>query len=148
METFAKSEKEVSDGMDITLCALDRRTNALQWAGANNPLWIANSGAAEMAELKPDKQPVGYFENRKPFTTQTLSLEKGATIYLFTDGYADQFGGAAGKKFKYKQLKDLLLAHRELPIPEQRKLLSETFAQWKGALEQVDDVCVIGIHVG
>ncbi|MDQ3109099.1 MAG: SpoIIE family protein phosphatase [Bacteroidota bacterium] len=113
----------------------------------NNPLWISKDNEAEMIEIKPDKQPVGYFETCKPFTTHTLSLEKGTVLYLVTDGYADQFGGVAGKKFKYRLLKELLITNKALSIPAQHKLLSDTFSQWKGNLEQVDDVCVIGIRI-
>ncbi len=144
-ETFARSESEVSDGMDISLCCLDRKNNRLLWAGANNPLWIARRG--ELIELKPDKQPVGQFDNRKPFTTHTVQLHPGDCIYVFSDGYADQFGGPDGKKFKYSQLRQLVLSASSRPMAEQEKILLDAFERWKENLVQVDDVCMAGVRV-
>ncbi len=92
--------------------------------------------------------PVGkYSEELKPFTLQKIDLQKGDTIYTFTDGFADQFGGPKGKKFKYKQLEELLLTTSHLTLDEQKEKLTTAFEQWRGNLEQVDDVCVIGIRV-
>lgn len=142
---FAKSAEEVNDGMDISLGILDRDTNELLWAGANNPLWILRENS--LLEFKPDKQPVGRFYSEKPFCTHTIPLQKGDTLYAFTDGYQDQFGGVNGKKFKARQLKELLLDAGEKSMFEQAELLSDTFEDWKGSLEQVDDVCIIGIRL-
>lgn len=149
LETFEKSESEVSDGMDISLCCLDKKTNVLYWAGANNPLWVVShkEGKENFIELKPDKQPIGQFDDRHPFNTQQVVLEKDSFICLFTDGFADQFGGPLGKKFKYKSLHELILRSSRLPSKEQLKLISKTFDDWKGELGQVDDVCVIGIKI-
>jgi tetratricopeptide (TPR) repeat protein len=123
----------------------------LTWAGANNPLWIVKKSELESEsgwmELPPDKQPIGRFDRVKPFTTHTVNLRKGDCIYLFTDGYADQFGGAKGKKFKYKQLQEILLANSDKPMAEQGKILEKTFEKWMGFLDQIDDVLVIGIKV-
>ena len=157
LETFEKSENEVKDGMDISLCCFDRSDRALTWAGANNPLWIirGNDHIAEMPgtneavfeELKADKQPVGKFEKAHPFTTHTLQLSEGDSLYIFTDGYADQFGGGKGKKFKYSNLKHLLLNISHLSPEQQKQELSNAITEWKGNLEQVDDICLVGVRV-
>jgi serine phosphatase RsbU (regulator of sigma subunit) len=141
-ETFENSESEVKDGMDISLCCFDPQTGLLKWAGANNPVWIFR--AQEFIEIKADKQPVGKFDNRKPFNTHTFQLSPGDTIYLFTDGYADQFGGADGKKFKYKQLVARLKEMNGLPMNVQKAELEKIFDDWKGELEQIDDICMLG----
>jgi serine phosphatase RsbU (regulator of sigma subunit) len=119
---------------------------SLLWAGAHNPLWYIENG--ELKEIKADKQPIGKTDNPKPFTTHSLSfLSPGSSIFLFTDGYADQFGGPKGKKFKYSTLSNLLLEiHTENP-QNQFIRLTEEFELWKGNLEQVDDVCIIGIRL-
>ncbi|MDQ3109520.1 MAG: SpoIIE family protein phosphatase [Bacteroidota bacterium] len=158
--TFESNDDEVKDGMDISLIALipeSARGNKsiLQYSGANNPLWIIRKGTLPPApgedvtifEIKADKQPIGKFDYGKPFTNHEVEVEKGDCIYIFTDGYADQFGGPLGKKFRYKTLKNLLLQIYELPMHEQRNILDETFVKWKGQLSQIDDVCVIGIRV-
>jgi tetratricopeptide (TPR) repeat protein len=146
-ETFALSESEVRDGMDISLCALSSAGGkpVLRWAGAYNPLWVLKAGS--MIELKGDKQPIGKFDNRKKFSDHEVEVEKGDTIYMFTDGYADQFGGEKGKKFKYKQLSDLLAGNGAKGMEDQKQELERTFERWKGNLEQVDDVLVIGVRV-
>lgn len=146
VRTFEKSESAVKDGMDISLCCLHKSTLVLEWAGANNPLWIVKKDG-NMIELKPDKQPVGMFHLHRPFTTHTLQLEKGDRIYIFSDGFADQFGGPKGKKFKYGQLKETILAGRHLSPAEQEARLDKVFREWKGDLEQVDDVCIMCVEV-
>jgi serine phosphatase RsbU (regulator of sigma subunit) len=145
LETFEKSESNVQDGMDISLCCINTQTKEIQWSGAYNPLWYAQGG--ELKEVAPDKQPIGKHEGQKPFSTHLLKLKKGDTLYLFTDGYADQFGGPKGKKFKYKQLQEKLLAVSHQPMEKQKQELETVLEQWKGNLEQVDDVLVIGIRV-
>ena len=140
------STDEAKDGMDCILCAFDFNKMLLHFAAANNPLWLMRKG--ELTEYKADKMPVGkYTEKMRPFTLQTIELLKGDIIYTSTDGYADQFGGPAGKKFKSKQLKELLLANSYKPMPEQKKILNSTIDQWKGKLEQVDDITIIGIRI-
>jgi tetratricopeptide (TPR) repeat protein len=153
LETFShrdpfgdKSESEVKDGMDISLVAISQKQLAISWAGAYNPLWIIPAGEG-IIEVEPDKQPIGKTDNPKQFSTHKLSLKKGDILYLFTDGYADQFGGPKGKKFKYKQLQEKLLAISNRPMVEQKKELETEFDKWKGSLEQVDDVLIIGIRV-
>jgi len=144
-ETFESSENEVKDGMDISLCCLDLDTNKLEWAGANNPLWIMNESG--ITELKGDKQPIGKFINRKPFTGHSIQLQKNDSIYIFTDGLADQFGGPKGKKFKYKQIKQLLFeSNSDHPDLQKEKVL-QALITWKGNLEQVDDICVMGVRI-
>jgi serine phosphatase RsbU (regulator of sigma subunit) len=147
VETFEKSESIVQDGMDISLCMLSpvKEGFSVSWSGANNPLWYIKDGA--MLELTGDKQPVGKSDKQLPFSTHQLQLRKGDALYLFTDGYADQFGGPKGKKFKYQPLQELLIANAFLPMKAQRELLEKTLLGWRGNLEQVDDVLMIGIGV-
>jgi len=147
LETFAKSGEEIKDGMDISLCGINIHTNKMQWSGANNQLLYIRYKGVELLEIKADKQPIGKTDNPKSFTTHLLELQKGDSIYLMTDGYPDQFGGDKGKKFKYKQLEDLLLANSNKPLEEQKNILSQSFDNWKGSLEQVDDVTIIGIRI-
>lgn len=134
------------DGMDISLIRIHLKTLETIWAGAYNPLWI-NPKDGEFIEITADKQPVGYSEIMTDFKDNKLSVSKGDMLYLFTDGYADQFGGKNGKKFKYRQLKHLLCDIKELPIAEQKKKLIQNFEEWQGNLEQVDDVLIIGIKI-
>jgi serine phosphatase RsbU (regulator of sigma subunit) len=146
---FEKSEDDVKDGMDISLVAIPILGAAgrlsIKWAGANNPLWIIREG--ELIEYKPDKQPIGKFTDAKSFTTQTVELQKGDTLYIFTDGFQDQFGGEKGKKFKAANLKQLLLPIQHETMDRQRELLAEAFENWRVGFEQVDDVCVIGVRL-
>jgi len=141
----ASSEMRMQDGMDGVFCALDVHTLRLQFACANNPLWLIRNGALQI--FGPDKMPVGQHQEMKPFTLHELQLEKGDTLYLFTDGFADQFGGPQGKKFKYRQLQETLLQVHRLPAAEQQKKLAQIFESWKGALEQIDDVLVFGATI-
>lgn len=157
-------ESSVRDGMDMVLCTIDFSNKTIQYSGANNPLWvvkkknaesigkpvpvIAESGEYVLNEIKADKQPIGSFlgEQRKPFTNHELKVESGDSIYLFSDGYADQFGGPKGKKFKYKQLGEVIMEIHDKPMTDQRRILLKKFEAWKGMLEQVDDLLVIGIR--
>ena len=167
IETFEKSEDEVKDGMDIALCSLQeieidgKQKFELKYSGANNPLWIVSKrtdvlGDVEpnisyegvnLFELKATKQPVGQYAERKAFETHTLILEPGDIFYLFSDGFADQFGGDRGKKYKYKPFKRFLLSVVDKPLKDQKEILSEEFEMWKGEFEQVDDVCVMAVRV-
>ncbi|MGP8214721.1 MAG: PP2C family protein-serine/threonine phosphatase [Bacteroidia bacterium] len=138
-------DNESKDGMDISLARLNLKTKEIEWSGANNPLWYAHNG--KMKEIIADKQPIGYFPVMKPFTNHIIENAKDSVLYLFSDGYADQFGGPQGKKFKYKKLQEKLLAISHQPMAEQKQVLNKTFNEWKGNLEQVDDILVIGIRV-
>ena len=143
LDELNTGNEHVSDGMDIVLCAI--HDDKLEYAGAHNPLWICRN--KELIEIKPDKQPIGEFFDAKPFTNHKFDLEKGDIIYLNTDGFADQFGGPEGKKMKRKYLKNYLVAISNLPLQEQKKALNKTFEDWKGAFEQIDDVCIMGVRI-
>jgi len=143
IEEFEKSEEDVKDGMDIALCSLEGMK--LQYAGAHNPLWIIRNG--EIIETKANKQPIGQFDNPEPYTTHSFDLEQGDSIYVFSDGYVDQFGGEKGKKFKAKAFRELLLSIQDKSMEEQKTIIDEAFESWRGNLEQIDDVCVIGVRV-
>ena len=151
---------EVKDGMDIVCCIIDYKTLKLNYAGAHNPIWIIKKKVTEgvdtttnldeqyeLVEIKADKQPVGYSIEPKPFTNHRIQLTRGDTFYVFSDGFVDQFGGPNGKKFKSRQLKELLLSIQSNTLEKQKEILLETFLKWQGPLEQVDDVCFIGIKV-
>lgn len=144
---FSASDEDVKDGMDIALCSLNTRTNLLHFSGANNPLWVIRKGASSIEEIKADKQPVGKFELATPFTNNVVQLDKGDAIYIFSDGYADQFGGPKGKKIMRKQFKQILLDAVEKDAAQQQNILLQNFNNWKGNLEQIDDVCVIGVKL-
>ncbi len=138
--------EEGKDGMDLVYLRIHHPTKELQYSSANNSFYICRNG--ELIEYKPDKMPVGSFgEYEKPFTQHTIQLEEGDIIYGITDGYADQFGGPKGKKFKYKQLEDILVTNAKLPMQHQSEILEARFNEWKGELEQVDDVTIVGIRV-
>jgi serine phosphatase RsbU (regulator of sigma subunit) len=143
IETFAESDHEVKDGMDIALCTL--KEGKLSYAGANNPLWIIREG--EVLETKANKQPIGVYDNPQPFTTHEVVLQPTDSVYIFSDGFVDQFGGPKGKKFKPKNLKTLLLSVQDQPMKEQLEALNTAFENWRGNLEQVDDVCIFGVRI-
>lgn len=144
-QTFEDSA--VKDGMDIALCSYDEKTNVLEYAGAFNALWLLRENA--IIEIKADKQPVGLFlgEELKSFTNHEITIQKGDTVYVFTDGYADQFGGPKGKKFKYKQLQSILLENASKSMLEQKTILENSITTWQGNLEQIDDILIIGIRL-
>ncbi|MES2837053.1 MAG: tetratricopeptide repeat protein [Bacteroidota bacterium] len=162
-----KGNENSKDGMDCVLCAFDLQNNKLNFAAANNPVWVirreigdvrletekqssqySNLNSHILTEYKADKMPVGkYEEGAKDFTLQEIDLQKGDIIYTFTDGFADQFGGDKGKKFMYKKLKELLLENAHLAMTEQKDILQNTINTWKADHEQVDDILVIGVRV-
>ncbi len=147
-----KGNENSKDGMDCVLCSFDLYNNKLDFAAANNPLWLVRKNDStktnELIEYKGDKMPVGkYNEKSADFTPQQIDLQKGDIVYTFTDGYADQFGGNKGKKFMYKKLKDLLIQIAHLPMDEQKKSLNKTMNDWKGNNEQVDDILIIGVRI-
>ena len=134
------------DGMDAALCCLDIKNLTLHFSGANNPLWLIRGN--EFHEFDGDKFPVGFhYGEIRSFSNHTIELKKGDCIYLFTDGYADQFGGPKGKKFKYKQLKEVLISVSAKQMHEQKIILKDTLENWKGSMEQIDDILIIGVRV-
>ena len=137
----------IRDGMDMVMCAIDFEKKTLDFAGANNSAYIIHKGM--LVELKGDKQAISGSTDdiKKPYVNHKMQLSTGDIIYMFTDGYADQFGGPKGKKFKHKQLEDVLLNICHLPMHEQKTVLLKKFEDWRGKLEQVDDVTVIGVRV-
>jgi serine phosphatase RsbU (regulator of sigma subunit) len=129
--------------MDMVVCKVDREENLLQFAGANNPLYLIRAG--ELLEYKTDKMPVAVHDIMQPFRGQQIPLHTGDQVYIFSDGFADQFGGPRRKKFKYRPFKELLLSNSEKAMAEQGLLLDQAFERWMGDVEQIDDVLVIGL---
>lgn len=149
---LVKNLNSINDGMDISFCAINKNTLAMQYAGANNPMYIVRAG--ELIEIKADKKAIGADHGNaelKTFTNQVFSLQRGDSLYLFSDGYADQFGGPesfrGGKKFKYNRFKSLLLEIQDKSMEEQKELLVKSYNEWKGDLEQVDDILVMGLKI-
>jgi serine phosphatase RsbU (regulator of sigma subunit)/uncharacterized protein HemY len=150
------------DGMDAVAITIDRQSGTLEFAGANNPLyivsgsWLRVPGSGnpkpetrnpELIELKGDKMPVAIYSRMQPFTLHSSPISGGDLIYIFSDGFADQFGGPEGKKFKYKPLKELLTVNSQQPMAVQKEALAKTFDDWRGNVPQIDDVLIIGIKV-
>ncbi|MFD1552111.1 hypothetical protein DNU06_00565 [Putridiphycobacter roseus] len=142
---LTKGGQDINDGMDIALCKLNLKTHELSFAGAYNPLYIISNNSLKI--LPGNKQPVGRFVVQAPFDSHHVKLNKNDCIYLFTDGYADQFGGPKQKKFKYNQLRELLLDLASDEMELQKDMLLDVFNIWKGDLEQIDDVCIMGIRI-
>jgi serine phosphatase RsbU (regulator of sigma subunit)/uncharacterized protein HemY len=139
-------EGEAKDGMDIALCVMDIENMVLQYAGAYNPLYLFRNG--ELLETKADRMPIGiYIREKESFTNNEIKLEKGDTFYIFSDGYADQFGGEKGGKFKTKAFKQLLADIQSKSMEEQHEILNKTIDEWRGDIEQIDDIIVLGIRV-
>jgi serine phosphatase RsbU (regulator of sigma subunit) len=143
----SSQDMNIRDGMDMTLCIFDFRNMKMQFAGANNPCWIIRKG--ELTEIKGDKQPISASTDseKKKFSNHFIDLQKDDCIYLFTDGYADQFGGPNEKKFTHRRLKELLILNSSKSVSEQKTILENTITAWKGRSEQIDDICVIGIKI-
>jgi serine phosphatase RsbU (regulator of sigma subunit) len=140
------SEEGGKDGMDCVLCAYNFKSGELLFSAANNPLWVCRNKT--IIEYKPDKFPVGKHDREnEPFRLQRVDLLPGDIVYTFTDGYADQFGGASGKKFKVKQLKELLLSIAHLPMNEQKDVVSKTLRKWKKGIDQIDDILIVGVRI-
>lgn len=170
IEQFEKSESEVKDGMDISLCAINFQQHKLSWSGANNPIWIVRQKTTSLLiasknntesitiepnviddnyhlfEIKADKQPIGKYADPKPFSNWEIDVIKGDSVYIFTDGYADQFGGDKGKKFMAANMKKLILSIQNESVEMQKKLLDEAFENYRSDHEQIDDVCIIGVR--
>lgn len=139
------SADQTKDGMDIALCSIPKKGNKIEYAGAYNPLWLIREG--EIIDFPGDRQPVGFFGDNQntPYTNHTVEVEPGDSVYMFSDGYADQFGGPTGKKFKYSQFKKLLIKIQDESMSDQRDILNTTIEEWMGEEEQIDDILIIGI---
>ncbi|MBA2614046.1 MAG: tetratricopeptide repeat protein [Bacteroidetes bacterium] len=143
IETISQNGRK--DGMDGILICIEEKNNTITYAAANNrPVLISEN---KLNELQCDKMPVGVGEKKEPFTEFSFEGKKGDMLYLYTDGFPDQFGGPKGKKFKYKQLEELLLENNNLDVYKQEVVLKQKFESWIGPLEQVDDVCVLGVRL-
>jgi serine phosphatase RsbU (regulator of sigma subunit) len=141
------SSGRIKDGMEICMCSFHPAKMELHFAGANNNLYLVRNN--ELNLYKGDKRPIGggYDTHIGTYTNQVIALQKGDMLYLSTDGFPDQFGGPKGKKFKYRQMEEIFLSIHALPPEEQKKVLEKRFMEWKGDLDQVDDVCIVGMRI-
>ena len=147
-EIFSDGEQVyLNDGMDLSLCILDMKEKSLDYSGAFNPMYLVRNET--IIEVKADRFSVGadvhFSAERKLFKSHKIYLQNHDVIYIFSDGYADQFGGPEGKKFKYRRFRHLLLTIHKLPMEKQRSILDASIEEWKGGMDQVDDILVIGI---
>lgn len=162
VETLGKSGEDVADGMDIALSAIDFKKKKVQFSGAHNALWLVRKNEDvgqlkdfvnhekemySLIEMKGDKQPVGLFDHMSAFTLKEFDFKEGDAIYMTSDGYADQFGGEHGKKFKYRPLKDEILSMQLMSMDTQKRQLERVFDDWIGEEEQIDDLCFIGFRL-
>jgi serine phosphatase RsbU (regulator of sigma subunit)/ligand-binding sensor domain-containing protein len=139
-------EGEASDGMDVAFCILHKNRKLLEYSGAYNPLFIFRGG--EFREFKGDRMPIGiYYGKKDTFTNHEITVKKGDVIYIFTDGFTDQFGGPRGVKYKIASLKKLLAVICHKPMAEQREIIENEFEKWRGSADQVDDITIIGVKV-
>jgi serine phosphatase RsbU (regulator of sigma subunit) len=137
-------EDSIKDGMDIAVCVVDFDKNILWYAGANNPLYLVRG--RELTHYRADKMPVAIHYKMEPFTLHKIDLQKGDAFYIFSDGYADQFGGPKQKKFMSMQLRETLVALDGMPMLRQGERLNEIFEEWRGDSPQIDDVTLIGVR--
>jgi len=146
---IGQDSQNAKDGMDISLCRINYAQNILQFTGAYNPLYLIRN--EELIEVKPDKFPIGYYveDPEKKYTNNDFEIQEGDVFYLFTDGYGDQFGGPNGKKFMYRQFKEVLMRIYTMPVEMQRDILDNTIEEWKkiGNTDQLDDIQVIGVRL-
>ncbi len=148
VEQLSQSSDHLKDGMDISLCKIPIKYGAyteIEWSGANNALWILSKNT--ITEIKPNKQPIGYTDNFVPFTTHKIKVNTTDRLYLFTDGFHDQFGGKKNKKLRAKLFQEYLSETASLSITQQKEFLQQKLLEWKGNNEQTDDILVIGIEV-
>ncbi|MFI5148974.1 MAG: two-component regulator propeller domain-containing protein [Bacteroidia bacterium] len=145
IDYFAKSEEEINDGMDISFCCYHAGSNVLTWAGANNPLWLIRKGVFE--EIKADKHPIANSYVSHTFKAHEFALEPGDKIYVFSDGFADQFGGENKKKLTKKRFRELILSIQDLSMEEQKTALDSFISDYRQDLEQTDDILVMGVEI-
>ncbi len=140
----AADEDSIKDGMDISVCVVDFSENVLWWAGANSPLYLVRN--RQLIHYRADKMPASIHYKMQPFSLHKADLHKGDAFYIFSDGFADQFGGPKHRKFMSGQLKETLVSLEGVPMLRQAEKLNEIFEEWKGDASQVDDVTLIGIR--
>jgi serine phosphatase RsbU (regulator of sigma subunit) len=145
LERLKSKDNFVNDGMDISLCIWNKLTNELKFSGANNPLYLIRNGKLNIT--KPNKQPIGYFRDKTPFTTHVINLLEGDQIVLFSDGYKDQFGGVKGKKLGINRFKKSLLNHHSKTLQDQKENLESELNEWMIKEDQVDDICIFSVKV-
>ena len=134
------------DGMDASIICFDFEKNKFTYTAAQNPIWVIRDG--ELTEIKPEKMPIGkHDKDHIPFEGGEFKIQKGDQVYTLTDGFQDQFGGPKGKKFMVKKMREFVLSISNLPSKEQHDKIMDAFTNWKGEIEQVDDVCVIGVKI-
>lgn len=145
---------EAQDGIDLSLCIIDKENLNMQFSGANNPIFIVRNkkysalGKHEIFKLKPDKMPIGiYLRNVKPFNNQTIKLKEEDAIYMFSDGYIDQFGQKTDRRFMTGRFKKMLLEIYEKPMFQQKEIIDQEYKKWKGELDQIDDILVVGVKI-
>ena len=137
---------EATDGMDVAFCILHKNRNKLEYAGAYNPLFLFRGG--EFSEYRADRMPIGiYYGETETFTNYEINVQKGDIIYIFSDGFADQFGGPKGTKYMKYNLKKLLSEIHNKPMADQRIILEYEFEKWKGSVNQIDDVTILGVKI-
>ena len=137
---------DTADGMDVAICTIDGGNEELKFAGAYRPLFVLNTD--KFIKIDPDKNPIGgsQLDSDRKFTCHTIKLSPGDTVYMASDGYADQFGGEKGKKFMVKRFNELLIEMQGQSMNEQHNILDKTFETWKGNFQQVDDILIIGLR--
>lgn len=148
-KALKQSDKDgIKDGMDMSICVIDTLRKTVNFAGANNPVYIVKESRDEILEIKGTKQAIGSFTGKEvDYESHQIAFESGDQFYLFSDGFADQFGGEQGKKFKSKAFKELLLSIREEDMEVQKEKIGMSIMKWKGELEQVDDIVVLGFRL-
>jgi sigma-B regulation protein RsbU (phosphoserine phosphatase) len=138
---------ETSNGMDVALCIFNLQTREIEFAGANNPMYISRNGQS-IEIIKADRMPIGiHINHENPFSKKNLTLGNNDVIYLFSDGYADQFGGERGQKYRYNRFQDLLLEISLKPMNQQQQILESTINEWMVHYEQVDDILILGLKL-
>lgn len=139
-------DREAKDGMDMALCIIDKKTLKMHYAGAYNPLYLVRNN--ELITYKADRMPIGiYIREKESFTNHVIQLQENDKFYIFSDGYPDQFGGEKGMKLSSKKLKEIIMKVQELPMLEQKEAIEDFYDEWKGNIEQVDDVVLIGVRI-
>ena len=145
-ETFKANERyTINDGMDLSICVVDRAVSTIDFAGANRPLFLVRN--KKIMTIKGNKQSVGNNHQMKDFTFERIKFEKGDHMYLFSDGVVDQFGGPRNKKFMTSRLKESLIEVSDLSVHKQREAIKSNLEKWQGEEEQTDDICIMGVQL-